>query len=107
MFFNISEIPYKQKRAGVYIKSVTGEQAHMTFLRLEPGVVTDHSHLHEQMGYIFSGLVALTIDGETQQLGPGDAYYVPGNVQHGFKVLGEEDLEYVEIFSPPKEENKP
>jgi len=58
-----------------------------------------------QHRYILSGQVEITIDGETEQLGPGDAYYIPSQVQHGFNVLTEDALEYLEIFSPPKEEN--
>ena len=30
---------------------------------------------------------------------------IHSNVPHGFKTLGDEDVEYIEIFSPPKEEN--
>ena len=50
--------------------------------------------------------VEITIDGHTKVLGPGDAYYIPSNVQHGFCVSQAEGVEYLEIFSPPKEENR-
>ncbi len=83
-----------------------GNQVQLTFVRLEPGEVTDHRHPHEQIGYIFSGQVEVTIAGNTRRLGPGDAYFIPGGVPHGFKVLTDEALEYLEIFSPPKEENR-
>ena len=92
-------IPYKKKRDCVFIKSITGENAQLTFIRLEPGEVTNHHHPHEQMGYILSGQVELTVDGNTKVLGPGD-------VQHGFSVTTVEGVEYIEIFSPPKEENR-
>ena len=106
VFHIIPTIPYQKKRERVYIKSVTGEDAQLCFMRLEPGEVTDHQHPQEQLGYIFSGQVALTIDGHPQTLGAGDAYYIPKHVRHGFKVLTEQPLEYLEVFSPPKEENR-
>ena len=99
-------IPYKKKRDCVFIKSITGENAQLTFIQLEPGEMTSHHHPHEQMRYILSGQVELTVDGNTKVLGPGDAYYIPGNVQHGFSVTTVEGVEYIEIFSPPKEENR-
>ena len=99
-------IPYKKKRDCVFIKSITGENAQLTFIQLEPGEMTSHHHPHEQMGYILSGQVELTVDGNTKVLGPGDAYYIPGNVQHGFSVTTVEGVDNIEIFSPPKEENR-
>jgi len=105
-FFHIPAMAYKKKRERVFIKSITGEKAQLTFICLEPGEVTDHCHPHEQIGYILSGSAEITIDGHTKQLGPGDAYYIPGNVQHGLKVLTANKLEYLELFSPPKEENR-
>jgi len=105
-FFNIPSIPYQKKRDRVFIKSITGEKTQLTFIRLEPGEVTNHHHPHEQMGYILAGQVELTVDGKSKVLGPGDAYYIPGDVQHGFAVYAQEGVEYIEIFSPPKEENR-
>ena len=36
-------------------------------------------------------------------LGSSDAYQIPYNIQHDFGILSDEDLEYIEIFNPPKE----
>jgi quercetin dioxygenase-like cupin family protein len=105
-FFNIPSMAYQKKRDRVFIKSVTGEKSQLCFMRLEPGEVTDHHHPQEQIGYILAGQVEITIDGQKKNLGPGDAYYIPGNIQHGFSVLTDETVEYLEIFSPPKAENK-
>jgi quercetin dioxygenase-like cupin family protein len=96
----------KKKRERVFFKSVTGNNAQMLYIRLEPGESTFHSHENEQMGYILSGEAELTINGEVQICKAGDGYYVPANIQHGFKVLNNSDVEYIEIFCPPKEENR-
>ena len=105
-FYNLSSHDLKQKREGVFFKSITGEKIQMAYIRLEKGQVTNHSHINEQMGYIISGKVELTIGDEKKILGPSDAYHIPSNIQHGFRVLSDEDLEYIEIFSPPKESVK-
>ena len=105
-FFHIPSMPYIKKRERVFMKSITGEQAQLSFICLEPGEVTNHHHPHEQIGYILSGQVEITIDGHVKILGPGDAYYIPQGVQHRFNVLNEQRCEYLELFSPPKEENR-
>ena len=105
-FFHIPAMPCRKKRERVFVKSITGQQAQLSFISLDPGEVTNHHHPHEQIGYVLSGQVELTIDGHVKTLGPGDAYYIPQNAPHGFKVLTEQRLECLEVFSPPKEENR-
>jgi len=48
----------------------------------------------------------ITVRGETETLGPGDAYCIPAKARHGFAVAGDVKAEYFEAFSPPKEENR-
>ena len=59
--FHIPTMPYMKKRERVFLKSVTGEDAQLCFMHLEPGEVTDHDHPHEQLGYILSGQVELLV----------------------------------------------
>ena len=105
-FYDFNQMAFIQKRENVLIKSITGERMEMLVVRLKPGEKTCHSHPQEQMGYILAGKVELTIADEKKICGPGEGYWIPSNVQHGFEVMSEEDLEYIEIFSPPKVENK-
>ncbi len=105
-FYNFNQIVFIQKRENVFIKSITGKKLQMLLVRLKSGEKTDHRHPQEQVGYILSGKVELTIANEKRVCGPGEAYHIPSNIQHGFEVLSEEGLEYIEIFSPPKAKNK-
>jgi quercetin dioxygenase-like cupin family protein len=105
-FYNINQMVYQPKRAGVYIKGISGENVQMLFIKLEPGFISDHSHPHEQMGQVMCGEVELTIASETKKCGVGDLYYIPSNVPHSFKVLSAQAVEILDIFSPPKEENR-
>jgi quercetin dioxygenase-like cupin family protein len=64
--------------------------------------VPNHTHPHEQVGYVVSGRIRLTIDGESSELGPGDSYHIPSNVPHGAITL--EPAVVVDAFSPPRED---
>lgn len=65
-------------------------------------VVPEHSHMHEQIGYVVYGKIELTIEGKAQVLEPGDGYAVPGNIPHSAHALI--DTVLVECFSPPRED---
>lgn len=104
-FYNLPSIDFRKKREGTFFKIITGDKSQMAYILLEPGVTTDHSHENEQMGYILSGEVELTIGEEKKICRSGDAYLVPSGVRHGFHVVGDKNLEYIEIFTPPKKEN--
>ena len=105
-FFHVSDTSYKQKRAGVRIQSITGAHAQMTFLLLDPGFVSQHSHPEEQIGYVLSGSVEIAIGEERMECSRGDGYAIPGATPHTFRVLYEQPAELIELFSPPKAENK-
>ena len=104
-FYNFTTTDYYMKRDGVGIKSITGKKSQLCLIKLDPGMTTYHRHAQEQIGYIMSGKVRVTIDEDARMLGPGEGYCIPGNTPHEFSVDGDESVEYVEIFSPPKEEN--
>ena len=105
-FFSLTDMALKQKRDGMAGKIITGENMQMAFVKLEHGVETNHSHLNEQIGYILSGEVEITIGSEKKTCKSGDAYLIAPNQQHGFKVCSKGGVEYIELFSPPKEELK-
>jgi quercetin dioxygenase-like cupin family protein len=63
-----------------------------------------HTHLHEQVGYIVSGRVEMTIDGQKFELKKGDSYSAPSNVPHGAFTL--EPTLIVDAFYPPREDYK-
>ena len=104
-FYHTRETLYKQKRKGVQIKTFSGEIIQITFIQLEPGFVSCHKHPEEQMGYILSGEIELVIDQERMDCSGGDGYIIPSETLHSFRVLSEQPVELLEVFSPPKEEN--
>lgn len=61
-----------------------------------------HSHPHEQVGYVVSGRVRMTIDQQTYELGPGDSYWAPSGAPHSALTL--QPCIIVDTFSPPRED---
>ena len=100
-----NKVDFKQIREGVFYKTIAGNNMQMFHLKLAPGQVTNHTHAEEQMGYIIAGEAKITIGSETKTCKAGSAYFIPSNRPHGFKVIGDNFLEYLEIFSPPKKEH--
>jgi quercetin dioxygenase-like cupin family protein len=67
--------------------------------------VPRHSHSHEQTGYLVRGRIRISIGPEHGDLGPGDSWCIPGNVEHGAEAL--EDSVALEVFSPVREDYLP
>jgi quercetin dioxygenase-like cupin family protein len=61
-----------------------------------------HSHPHEQMVYIVSGRIRFEHSGGIFEVGPGDCFLVPGNVEHQASALA--DCEVLDIFTPARED---
>lgn len=64
-------------------------------------VVPDHYHKkHFEVFYLLSGSAEWTVNGETHELKPGDAVYIPANSVHNAKQLGKEPTKFLLIYSP-------
>jgi quercetin dioxygenase-like cupin family protein len=67
-------------------------------------VIPEHSHPHEQAGYVVKGKLVFTSGGTSQELRAGDGYCFPGGMAHSVAAL--EDSVAVDVFSPVREEYK-
>ena len=82
---------------------VTGKSMMICEFALDTGVeIPSHAHPHEQVGYVASGKVRITVGSESFVLGSGDSYYAPSGVQHGAQVL--QKAVVVDTFNPPRED---
>ncbi len=68
----------------------------------EGAAVPDHSHPHEQIGYVARGRVRFEIDGDQRELQAGDSYLVPADAPHSVTAL--DPSVCIDIFSPVREE---
>ena len=82
---------------------ITGKSMMICEFTLEKGVeIPAHAHPHEQVGYVASGKVRITVGDESTVLEQWDCYYAPSGVMHGAEVL--EKAIVVDTFNPPRED---
>ena len=80
-----------------------GPQSMVTKMRYrKDNVIPFHSHPNEQSGYILSGRIRVLTDDSKHELGPGDTYAIPANVEHSIEII--EPAEEVQVFTPPRED---
>ena len=61
-----------------------------------------HSHPNEQSGYVLSGKYRIRFSEFDQEIGLGDSYSIPANIEHSIEVI--EAGEVLDFFTPPRED---
>lgn len=89
---------------GVSLDSLAvGEKSIVTKMNYAAGnYAAPHRHPHEQSGYVISGRYILTLEETEYELGAGDAYAIPENMLHSFRVV--EAGEVIDVFTPIRED---
>lgn len=107
MFTAHGDDQYRPVAPGILMKTLCfGRRTLMTEFRLAGGAdLPSHSHPHEQTGYLVDGHLILTIGDERHDVGPGDAWCIPGDVTHGAQVIV--DSVAVEVFAPVRRDYLP
>ncbi|MFB6133848.1 MAG: cupin domain-containing protein [Halanaeroarchaeum sp.] len=90
---------------GVFLRLLAGgEEMNVQHFHIEPGAsVPEHSHPHEQGGFITQGAGRFQVDGDEITVEAGDSYSIPGGEPHAVENRGDEPLRGIDIFSPPRE----
>jgi quercetin dioxygenase-like cupin family protein len=89
---------------GVTGRPLFGEGAMLNLIRFEPGATVPlHSHPHEQLGIVLEGMQALVVDGVAHELGPLEAYALPGGVEHS-AYCGPDGALVLDVFNPVRED---
>ncbi len=107
MFRKKSVEGYAPALPGIEMKTlVHGEKTLMIEFLLNKGrQLPNHSHPHEQTGYLVKGHIRLMIGSEIFDVMPGDSWCIPGDVEHGAEII--EDSVAIEVFSPVREDYRP
>ena len=89
---------------GITRRTLTAGDAMMLVeFTLEPGAVfPEHSHAHEQIGYLCKGSGRLWIGEEAVEIGPGSSWCIPRHVPH--KAEFSQDSIAVDVFHPARED---
>jgi unsaturated pyranuronate lyase len=105
-FVHLEDVRAFELAAGVTGKPLFGEGAMLNLIEFEAGaVVSLHSHEHEQLGIVLQGMQALVVDGVPHELGPMDAYVLPGGVEHS-AYCGPEGAIVLDVFHPVREDHR-
>ncbi|MBU2645189.1 cupin domain-containing protein [bacterium] len=107
MFYKKNSDHYLNPVDGIRLKTLTyGEKVSLTEFVMEKGNdLPAHEHPHEQIGYLVSGRIKLTVEDQVYETGPGDSWCIPGGVKHSATII--EDSIAIEIFSPVREDYLP
>lgn len=85
-------------------RDTQGRAIQMMHERYQPGADTGQdmlSHTGEESGIVVSGLIELTVGGETRTLTAGDAYYFDSRLPHRWRNTGTIDCVIVSACTPP------
>lgn len=105
MFFSYPR-DFKERELvpGIVLRLVWGERVMLSYATFQPNsTLLTHSHPNEQTGIVIEGELKLTIGNETRLCKGGDAFTIPGNVEHS-AVNGDKLTIVVDTFSPPRED---
>ncbi|MCE5285599.1 MAG: cupin domain-containing protein [Pelosinus sp.] len=96
------EIEKKEINPGVFFQYLgKGERMNVFHWNMAAGkVVAKHSHESEQFGYVLKGGFVIEMEDKKFEIGQGDAYFIPSNVEHSFVSIG--DTEAIDVFYPIK-----
>ena len=100
-FANLADLPLLEIWGEtVTARRVQGERITLAIVELEPNaVVAEHRHAAEQLGMVIRGRMHFTVDGETQDLGPGGTWRILGDRPHDV-VAGPEGAVVIDVFTP-------
>lgn len=102
-FFGEADHKWNKLEEGIERVIYTGDNMQVLIYRFAPGrKFPDHAHEdNEQLGFLMTGRMGFSIDGEERILAPGDFYRAPAGAVHSAWTLDEESV-LVDVFSPPR-----
>lgn len=103
-FIGTQDVEQIEMLNGIHRRTMaTTDEAMLCQFRLDEGsVVPTHHHMNDQVGYVVSGKVEMTIGNKIRIITAGDSYAVPGGIPHSAKAL--ENSIVIDVFSPPRED---
>ena len=98
--FNRDDCVAIHPQPGATILAAEAEKMTLTIMEFEPNtVLPEHSHPHEQVGYMVEGEAEFVVDGQSFRVRPGQMWRLPGGVRHQVRVGGK-FMRVVECFYP-------
>ncbi|MBM3840186.1 MAG: cupin domain-containing protein [Verrucomicrobia bacterium] len=102
-FVKLDELQAKQTFPGFKVRFVHSATMTLAHWDIEAGAVLPvHSHPHEQVANVIAGEFELTINGETQRLGPGSVGIIPSHAVHSGRAVTR--CHIIDAFYPIRED---
>lgn len=101
-FIHAADLSWDDLGGGVS-RQVLGHDAEMMMVRVRFGagaVGTLHHHPHRQATLVETGRFRVEIGGETREMGAGDGFFIPPDVEHGVEAMEAGVL--VDVFAPAR-----
>jgi quercetin dioxygenase-like cupin family protein len=89
---------------GVRMHATEAEKMTLSVVEMEPrAVIDEHSHPHEQVGYMVEGEAEFIIEGRSFRVHAGQMWRLPGGVRHKV-IAGDGPMKAVDVFYPVRED---
>lgn len=89
---------------GVQMHITEAEKMTLSVVEMEPhAVIPEHSHPHEQVGYMVEGEFEFLIGGRSYHVTPGQIWRIPGGVPHKV-IAGNCHVRAIDVFFPIRED---
>ena len=103
MKHTVSSIPTFEISRGFNARCIHTDSITIAFVEVDEGAeLPQHSHIHEQVTTLLEGRFDLTVDGQLQELKPGDVCVIPSNVPHSGKAHTR--CRIMDVFNPVRED---
>lgn len=101
---DVSQCNHKNPVAGVWMHTTEAQTMTLSVVDIEPhAVIPEHSHPHEQIGYLVEGQFEFRIGGRSYQVTAGQIWRIPGGVPHSV-VAGDRPARAIDVFYPIRED---
>jgi len=89
---------------GVRMHTTEAEKMTLSVVEMEPhAVIPEHSHPHEQIGYMVEGEFEFIIGGTSRWVTRGQIWRIPGGVPHKV-IAGDHHVRAIDVFYPVRED---
>ncbi|HWC96986.1 MAG TPA: cupin domain-containing protein [Candidatus Sulfopaludibacter sp.] len=95
---NEEQMNARVSRKVIHMQNMTIARIHLQ----QHAVVSEHSHVNEQVTMVERGALKFFIDGGEKIVRAGEVLTIPAHVPHGVEAL--EDSIAVDVFSPARED---
>lgn len=100
---SIAGLPSDGTEAELMIPLGASSMLQAFIIRVKPGGSSSGLRQHdgEEVGYVRTGQLELTVGEQAYLLQQGDSFFFPSSEPHGFRNLSKEDAEIVWVNTPP------